>query len=87
YKALSYTWADEEGNSDRCEVLYLGAYQDCLPITRNCYRVLRRFRELRSVTVCVGAICINQDNNKERSHQVNIMREIYSKAESVVVFL
>ncbi|KAI1745791.1 heterokaryon incompatibility protein-domain-containing protein [Xylaria scruposa] len=87
YEALSYTWADEDGNTDRCEVLYLGPYWDCLPITRNCYLALQRFREVRSWTVWVDAICINQNNNSERSHQVNIMREIYSKAESVVVFL
>ncbi|KAI0544211.1 heterokaryon incompatibility protein-domain-containing protein [Xylaria curta] len=87
YKALSYTWADEDGNSDRCEVLFLGPYWDCLPITRNCYLALQRFRKVRSLTVWVDATCINQDNNLERSHQVNIMREIYSKAESVVVFL
>lgn len=35
----------------------------------------------------VDAICINQQNVTERSQQVQLMREIYSRATGVVVFL
>lgn len=35
----------------------------------------------------MDAICINQEDVKERNHQVHIMRRIYSKAASVVVWL
>ncbi|KAI0193862.1 heterokaryon incompatibility protein-domain-containing protein [Astrocystis sublimbata] len=87
YEALSYTWADEDGNAEKCDLIFLGPFWDCLPITRNCYLALQRFRKVNSMTVWVDAICINQENTTEQSHQVNIMTEIYSKAERVVVFL
>ncbi|KAJ4371409.1 hypothetical protein N0V83_004626 [Neocucurbitaria cava] len=35
----------------------------------------------------IDAICINQEQNTERSHQVSMMRDIYTGAESVIVWL
>jgi hypothetical protein len=35
----------------------------------------------------IDAICINQDSVLERNHQVQMMRQIYSNAESVSVWL
>jgi len=32
-------------------------------------------------------ICINQSDNSERTHQVNLMRDIYSRAENVLIWL
>ncbi|KAI3326772.1 heterokaryon incompatibility protein-domain-containing protein [Xylariaceae sp. AK1471] len=87
YEALSYTWADEDGNSDRCEIAFFGAYWDCLRITRNCYLALQHLRTTRFLTIWVDAICINQNSVSERSHQVSIMRDIFSKANSVTVYL
>jgi hypothetical protein len=37
--------------------------------------------------VWADAICIDQTNNSERGHQVNIMGEIYRTARNVVVYL
>lgn len=35
----------------------------------------------------IDAICIDQANGSERNHQVQLMREIYSKAQRVIVWL
>ncbi|KAI0965288.1 heterokaryon incompatibility protein-domain-containing protein [Xylaria arbuscula] len=87
YEALSYTWADEDGDVTRRKTLFLGPYWDCLPITYNCHLALRRLRAMGLKTVWVDAVCINQSNVAERSHQVGIMRDIFAKAERVVIFL
>jgi hypothetical protein len=42
---------------------------------------------MRSLTIWVDALCVNQNNIAERTHKVSIMREVYSKARTVVVFL
>jgi hypothetical protein len=35
----------------------------------------------------VDAVCIDQNNPKERNHQVQLMAKIYSKAHRVIVWL
>jgi len=37
--------------------------------------------------VWIDAICINQDNLDERSQQVSLMTDIYSKARRVIIWL
>jgi hypothetical protein len=41
----------------------------------------------RDCLLWVDQICINQKNDSERSHQVSLMREIYSCAEQVIICL
>ncbi|EXF80650.1 hypothetical protein CFIO01_06356 [Colletotrichum fioriniae PJ7] len=88
YEALSYTWADEDGDSSKCERAYIGQRWDILPITKNCFNALRRLRwPVRSRRLWVDAICINQNDVGERSHQVGIMQDIYNYAERVLIYL
>lgn len=89
FTALSYTWADPAtGDRSRRETIFLGSDWTPLPITANCAAALRRLRSQTNVrTVWVDAICIDQDNTGERSHQVGLMRDIYSRARRVVIFL
>ncbi|KXH25806.1 hypothetical protein CSIM01_07237 [Colletotrichum simmondsii] len=88
YEALSYTWADENGDSSKCERAYIGKRWDILPITKNCFNALRRLRyEDRARRLWVDAICINQNDVGERSHQVGIMQDIYNYAERVLIYL
>ncbi|KAI1880763.1 hypothetical protein JX265_001003 [Neoarthrinium moseri] len=96
YEALSYTWADESGDSSRSKSIFLGDWWDILPITANCeaaIRYLQRRHEYRllngagTLTVWTNAICVNQDDMKERSHQVEMMTAIYSGARHVSVYL
>lgn len=88
FTALSYTWADEEGDSSRNSPIFLGRHWDMFPVTQNCAAALRRMRLLdRDLMVWVDAICIDQGNHVERNHQVGLMTEVYSCAEQVFVYL
>ncbi|KAJ0117467.1 hypothetical protein J7T55_003883 [Diaporthe amygdali] len=88
YIALSYTWADADGDRTLRERIFLGSAWTPFAITRNCAAALRRLRSRGGTrTVWIDAICIDQANTGERSHQVSLMRDIYSRAESVAIFL
>jgi hypothetical protein len=88
YEALSYTWADDNGDSSRSRRLYIGAYWDIVPITANCESALRCVRDPNSPrTVWVDSVCIDQESDRERSHQVGMMGRIYSYASRVTSYL
>lgn len=88
YEALSYTWADSTGDTSLSQSIYVGDRHDILPITVNCADALRRLRfPHRSRSLWIDAICIDQDNIQERSHQVGIMQYIYATAERVLIYL
>lgn len=88
FTALSYTWADICGDRSCSETIFIGLEWEALPITKNCAAALRRLRSDRdAVVVWVDAICIDQDNVGERSHQVGLMRDVYSRARKVIAFL
>ncbi|KAL2694791.1 hypothetical protein Neosp_001378 [[Neocosmospora] mangrovei] len=82
FTALSYTWGDAK---------------DTLPITvdgcpfqatRNLVAALRRLQEDdNTVTLWIDAICIQQSNNAEKSWQIQLMKDIYEKATTTVVWL
>jgi hypothetical protein len=67
------------------------------PIPENLSRALRRFRALQderrefgptaSWKLWVDAVCINQDDLVEKSHQVARMRDIYANARRVLAWL
>lgn len=87
FTALSYTWADASGNRARSDTIFLGARWTPLAITANCAAALRQLRSEGKAVVWVDAICIDQNDTTERSHQVGLMRDIYSRASSVFIFL
>ncbi|KAK1621634.1 heterokaryon incompatibility protein-domain-containing protein [Colletotrichum phormii] len=80
YDAVLYTWVDENGNSERCHPIYVGDYWDITFQTKNCCDMLRYLRPSRGLKlVWVDAICIDQNNLKERAMQVAKMGQIYSR--------
>lgn len=82
FSALSYVW----GSAKKTKSVVLDGIKH--PITANAYDALRRVRQtFGAVAVWIDAICINQPDKAERSHQVQLMRQIFSTAERVVVFL
>ncbi|KZM19703.1 uncharacterized protein EKO05_0004039 [Ascochyta rabiei] len=86
YEAISYTWADSEGD------LALSQKISCsgkiIPITKNCEAALRRLRRSgRNRRLWVDAICIDQNDALDKSHQVNIMSKIYANASQVAAYL
>lgn len=85
YEALSYAW----GESDTPEVIYVGHTGDVtMAVTRSLYQVLPylRYRDQQRV-LWIDAICVNQQNLKERGPQVERMGDIYSLADRVIVWL
>jgi hypothetical protein len=83
YSALSYTW----GNPSPSRQIEGKAGQS-LPVTNNCYDALQQLRHRYwTRTLWVDSICIDQANEEEKSHQVSLMRDIYSQAEKVYIWL
>lgn len=86
YDAISYTWADENGDATKCFNALIGTA--CIPITRNCQAALKRVRSPYCVkSIWVDAICINQEKDEERGHQVNLMPHIYTRAKTTFVYV
>ncbi|CAN9314445.1 unnamed protein product [Alternaria sp. RS040] len=82
YDALSYEWgAPEPGFS-------IGVGNGSIQVTKNCYEALLRLRHrARKRKLWIDAICIDQRDEKDKSHQVAMMTDIYSKADRVIVWL
>jgi hypothetical protein len=86
YEAVSYTWANEEGDCSLSSQIRCGDAR--LWVTKNCELALRYLRETDSERILwVDAICINQKDVDERGHQVGIMRDVYSEAARVLIWL
>ncbi|KAF1828623.1 HET-domain-containing protein, partial [Decorospora gaudefroyi] len=82
YEALSYVWGDASDTSSM--ILDRTLY----PITKNLECALRYLRSKEAPRVLwVDAICINQDDQDEKSEQVPMMGEIYSRATKVYAWL
>ncbi|KAH8783438.1 heterokaryon incompatibility protein-domain-containing protein [Diaporthe sp. PMI_573] len=82
YAALSYTWGSAR---DAIEISLNGAR---LYITKNLRTALQRFRDDRLDSwLWIDAICIDQSNSSEKAWQVIEMREIFSRASVVYIWL
>ena len=82
FTALSYVWA----SPDRTDKATVCGKE--LGITRSLDEALRYLRDRDSVvTLWIDQICIHQDDNEEKSHQVRLMGEIYGAAEQTFVWL
>lgn len=86
YDAVSYTWADQTGDSTRRFRAFIGT--SYVLITRSCQEVLQRIRS-RFYTKCVwiDSVCVDQDNLQERGHQVQLMPRIYTRAKKTYVYV
>ena len=99
YEALSYTWGEarDEDEITLCEQNMTDSEEQDLEIivdqTRvslqlNLYHALEQFRSMGfHGYLWIDAICIDQQNDKEKTSQVKLMRQIYSKAQKVLVWL
>lgn len=84
YTALSYTW----GRPDPDCTIELNDHR--APVRKNLWRFLHQIRRLsqwHGTKFWIDAICINQSESNERSHQVGLMAQIYSGALRVLVWL
>ena len=82
YEALSYVWGSQENPID----IHIGF--QTLALTRNLAEALPylRYRDKPRV-LWIDAICVNQQDLKERSRQVRRMADLYRLADRVVVWL
>ncbi|KAK1775287.1 ankyrin repeat-containing domain protein [Copromyces sp. CBS 386.78] len=82
YEALSYVWGSED---KPCSILING-YN--LAVGENLHAALLHLRD-HSIprTIWIDAICINQEDEEEKGHQVQSMAKIYAKASRVIVWL
>ncbi|KAL3301107.1 het-6-heterokaryon incompatibility protein [Colletotrichum asianum] len=88
YHALSYVWGDYT-NSQLAKVN--GAP---FLITYNLYEALKTFRDLprdgllsAPFSLWVDAICLNQNDTSEKNHQIPRIKDIYSAANRVIIWL
>ena len=85
YNAVSYVWgADTLGRT--IDVALLGTVK----VTDNLYEILKhaRLQEwYRWARVWVDAICINQLDDNEKAVQIPVMKDIYSNARDVFIWV
>lgn len=83
YVALSYTWGEPNFSKD----LLLDG-DEVLRITPSLAAALRRFRYASALRwIWVDAICINQQDDAEKTMQIPLMGKIYRRASRVMVWL
>lgn len=84
YEAISYTW-DSQSPSEQC---YLTCDGMRLLLTPNAETVLRHLRKQNERRrLWIDSVCIDQCSVLERNHQVSVMKEIYTFAHRVLVWL
>ncbi|EUC49463.1 hypothetical protein COCMIDRAFT_63830, partial [Bipolaris oryzae ATCC 44560] len=82
YEALSYAW----GSNELVECIKLD--EKSFWITDNLHAALQNLRlRDRNRILWIDAICINQEDKVEQSHQVQQMGQIYEKAEKLLIWL
>lgn len=89
YKALSYTWgAVEGGEGQQLPLPRIFVNNRLFPATDNLRMALSHIQDPNHDTMLwADAICINQQDDREKGHQVNQMARIYKNAEEVLIWL
>lgn len=84
FDAVSYTW----GNPTRVSALQVQEEGEHIALTANLTEALPHIsRHSSTKRLWIDQLCINQSDNAEKSIQVGLMSEIYSRAENVIVWL
>jgi hypothetical protein len=82
YEALSYVWGDPNITAN----IYIN--KQAFAITTNLEAFLRRIRlPDRHRSLWVDALCINQQDNSEKAHQVHLMGNIYKNCQQGLIWL
>ena len=82
YKTISYAWGDHSGKS------YILVEDRELQVPRNLEVALTYLRKpTEDLELWVDAICINQDDEIEKAHQVKMMGEIFRHSTSTYIWL
>ncbi|KAF2144178.1 uncharacterized protein K452DRAFT_154350 [Aplosporella prunicola CBS 121167] len=82
YESLSYAWGD------KTITVEIECQKSRMNIAHSLHDALQRIRDRHEDRVVwADAICINQNDDKEKGHQVRMMRSIYKRAKKVLVWL
>ncbi|KAF4920321.1 Heterokaryon incompatibility protein 6, OR allele [Colletotrichum viniferum] len=83
YYAISYVWGTNVKNKA------ILCNNKTTYITPNLFEALHRIRQHvgRQVVLWADSLCINQDDEEEKSHQVALMGQIYARASEVLIHL
>ncbi|KAI1092059.1 hypothetical protein F5B19DRAFT_238730 [Rostrohypoxylon terebratum] len=90
YECLSYVWGTSGGDREEKEVFVVGPDAESwkFRVRRNLNDALRALRyPSRPRTIWADAVCINQEDQEERSNQVILMGLIYWSASRVNIWL
>ena len=86
FEAVSYAWGDP--TPGKSIILKTSQGRCHFGVTKNLRKALYQFRDsVKSVTLWIDALCVNQKDVEEKSAQVMRMTEIYSRADRVRVWL
>jgi hypothetical protein len=83
FTALSYVWGSYavQRHTIMCDNV-------SFEVTSNCYSALWHLRQNHgSIRIWLDAICINQEDEAEKSQQIPLMGDIYSKATTTYIWL
>lgn len=82
YDALSYCWGDAS------QKVSVTCNEQSLEITKDLFTAILRFRHKdKTIRIWIDQLCIDQENIEERGNQVQLMRDIYSRALTTIVWL
>lgn len=85
YVALSYAWGDPTATHE----IYVDGIR--MRVTANLEAALRELRSHSRIQqgfrLWIDALCINQEDLKERAHQVTRMKDIYASAWNIAIWL
>lgn len=87
YIALSYCWGPTEADPAASQGQHVLLQDSGLPVRKNLHDALEAGCIDDGAWAWIDAICINQEDDEEKSHQVNRMREIFSSAYKTVAWL
>ncbi|KAK1590231.1 heterokaryon incompatibility [Colletotrichum navitas] len=86
YDAISYTWANNDSKIEWTECITLDGRE--FLVTPNCMMAMRRVRSRGAEKVIwIDAVCMNQKDAEERSHQVRLMPQIFFRAQHVLIYV
>jgi hypothetical protein len=81
FYTLSYTWGTELAD------YFVQVNDERKPVTQSCFEALISLRQHKCLFVWIDQLCVDQENLAERSEQVVLMHQIYSRALAVYVWL
>lgn len=83
YKAISYCWG-----TDPLDQQFWVSHRNCIPMTPSLHSILQVLRsEGEQHLYWIDALCIDQSNKAEQTHQIRLMRNIFATAQHVIAFI